>query len=69
MSSPPEDAIVHIPRELHDQIASSTQVKGFATVDDFVVYVLRVTMGKATENIDEEDTSAVTERLKRLGYI
>lgn len=69
MSEPSDDVTVHIPRDLHDEIAKSLESKGFAKVDDFVVYVLRVTMGKQAEVMDKEDTKSVTERLKRLGYI
>jgi hypothetical protein len=69
LSEPSDDVAVRIPKELHDEITKSLQGKGFSTVDEFVVYVLRVTMGKPAEDLDKEDTKTVTERLKRLGYI
>jgi hypothetical protein len=69
LSETSDDVVVHIPKELHGEITKSLKGKGFSTVDEFVVYVLRVTMGKQSADLEEEDTKAVTERLKRLGYI
>jgi hypothetical protein len=69
LSEHSDDVAVHIPKDLHDEITRSLQGKGFSTVDEFVVYVLRVTMGKPSEDLDKEDTQTVTDRLKRLGYI
>jgi hypothetical protein len=64
-----DDVVVRIPKELHDEITKSLKGRGFSTVDEFVVYVLRVTMGKQSEHLEEEDTKTVADRLKRLGYI
>lgn len=70
MSSDPEDnAVVRIPKDLYEEIEKGLRDKGFSTVDDFVTYVLRVTLGKPSETLSEEDTKSVTDRLKRLGYV
>ena len=42
---------------------------GFSSIEDYVNYTLRVALGKKTEALSEEDTEAVTSRLKALGYI
>ena len=43
--------------------------RGFATVDDFVNYVMRIAVGKEHVELDEEDTTIITARLKALGYL
>jgi hypothetical protein len=61
---------VRIPRDLLDEITVTLHGKGFSTVDDFVVYVLRVAMGKQAQELQEaEDTKVVSDRLRKLGYI
>jgi hypothetical protein len=55
--------------DLYDSISKKIAGKGFATVADFVNYVLRVAVGKETEELDAEDTESVMARLKALGYI
>ena len=60
---------VNIDQDLFNMISKSISGKGFSTVDDFVNYVLRIAIGKDQGELSEEDTSAITDRLKALGYI
>jgi Arc/MetJ-type ribon-helix-helix transcriptional regulator len=68
-SQPNELISVSIPADLHAQIKKSIEGKGFSTVDDFVTYVLRVTMGKQPVKSEDVDDSGVVDQLKALGYI
>jgi Arc/MetJ-type ribon-helix-helix transcriptional regulator len=60
---------VSIPNDLYEQIASAIKDKGFETVDDYITYVLRISIGKSREYFDPEDQEKVTSRLKALGYM
>jgi hypothetical protein len=67
---PEENPIeVRIPADLYRLISMKIQATGFKTVEDFATYVLRIAVGKEQAGLDEQDTEAVTERLKALGYI
>ena len=68
-SQPTERIPVSIPADLHAQIKKSIEGKGFSTVDDFVTYVLRVTMGKQLDKPEDVEDSGVVDQLKALGYI
>jgi hypothetical protein len=70
LSAPPEKKYaVNLDEDLYKSIEKAITGKGFAKVDDFVNYVLRIAVGKQREELDEEDTEAITSRLKALGYI
>jgi hypothetical protein len=64
-----QNAKVAIPLELYNEIRDSIQGAGFSSVDDFVVYTLRVSMGKKKEVLPQEDEEKVTARLRALGYV
>src|SRR5712692_6461414 len=68
-SQPTERIPVSIPADLYAQIKKSIEGKGFSTVDDFVTYVLRVTMGKQPDKPEDVEDSGVVDQLKALGYI
>jgi Arc/MetJ-type ribon-helix-helix transcriptional regulator len=68
-NQPNERISVSIPADLHAQIKKSIEGKGFNTVDDFVTYILRVTMGKQPTKPENSDDSAVVDQLRALGYI
>jgi len=70
LSDPLEEKFtVNLDEDLYQSIQKAITGKGFATVDDFVNYVLRIAVGKQKEELDQEDTEAITARLKALGYI
>jgi Arc/MetJ-type ribon-helix-helix transcriptional regulator len=60
---------VNLDEDLYQSIQKAISGKGFVSVDDFVNYVLRIAVGKQKEELDQEDTEAITARLKALGYI
>lgn len=60
---------VTIDSELYQQLQKMIEGTGFSSVDDYVVYLLRSHIGKKSEGLSEEDTEAVTSRLKSLGYL
>jgi len=68
-NQPNERVSISIPADLHAQIKKSIEGKGFSTVDDFVTYVLRVTVGKQPAKPENADDSIVVDQLKALGYI
>jgi metal-responsive CopG/Arc/MetJ family transcriptional regulator len=69
LSTPSKKIVVNLDEDLYQTMEKVIQGKGFSTVDDFVNYVLRIAVGKQKEELDKEDTEAVTARLKALGYI
>jgi len=60
---------VNLDEDLYQALEEMIQGKGFETVEDFVNYVLRITVGKRSIELGKEDTEAITARLKALGYI
>ncbi|HYB04929.1 MAG TPA: hypothetical protein VED17_10720 [Nitrososphaerales archaeon] len=60
---------VNLDEDLYKALEEMIRGKGFKTVDDFVNYVLRITVGKRSVELDKEDTEAITARLKALGYM
>jgi hypothetical protein len=60
---------VILDEDLFRSIQEAIKGKGFDTVDDFVNYTLRIAVGKQKEALDQQDTEAITARLKALGYI
>jgi metal-responsive CopG/Arc/MetJ family transcriptional regulator len=60
---------VMIESDLYEELQKIVKNSGFASVDDYIAYVLRSQVGKKSEELSIEDTEAVTSRLKALGYI
>jgi Arc/MetJ-type ribon-helix-helix transcriptional regulator len=63
---------VMISNDLYDQLKEIIRESGFSSVDDYVNYILQSQVGRKKEkdqDLSEEDTAAVTSRLKALGYI
>ena len=60
-----------IPEDLYESIRKSIEGKGFNSVDDYVTYVLHVTIGKSSSTTKgaETDDEKVMQQLKSLGYI
>jgi len=61
--------VVKIDEDLFNSITEAIKGKGFSSVDDFVNYALRIAIGKKGEALNQQDTEAITARLKALGYI
>lgn len=64
---------IKIPRPLYDRLKLIIGDSGFSSVNEFVVYVLRdlVSLGFGTDETKEltkEETEAIKQRLKNLGY-
>jgi len=67
---------IKIEQDLYEELRKIVENSGFSSVDDYVNYILRSNIGKKTdefrvgqEDLSQEDTEAVTARLKALGYI
>ena len=60
---------VSIPEDLYESIKKRIEGKGFSTPDDFVTYVLRISLGKQPDASETADDEKVIEQLKALGYI
>jgi len=59
---------VLIPKDLYVELRNLVEGQGFKTVDDFVVYTMRVAVGRKPDTTNEEDDEEVNQRLKALGY-
>jgi hypothetical protein len=64
---------IKIPRELYQKCGQMIQGTGFASVTEFIVFVMRSLASsgelKAEDKLTEEEVTAVRERLRRLGYL
>lgn len=64
---------VMIPADLYKKLQGIISGGGFSSVDDYVNFILRTKIGKTEEeervDLTEDETEAVTSRLKALGYI
>ncbi|MGE5342320.1 MAG: CopG family transcriptional regulator [Candidatus Omnitrophota bacterium] len=66
-----EKVTLKIPRPLYDRLKHIISESGFSSVNEFVVYVLRdlVSMGlEESKDLTKEETEAIRQRLKNLGY-
>ena len=62
---------IKIPRPLYERLKTAISGSGFSSVNEFVVYVLRdlVSLGFDQEKeLTKEETQAIKQRLKNLGY-
>lgn len=60
---------MNIPEELYREIEKSISGSGFSSVHDYVVYVLRVSLGNEPVEETKSDERTVENRLRALGYI
>ena len=67
---PPSVRAVQIPEELAKALESRIAGTGFASIDEFVAFVLaRLSEPTAGEPFSEEEERRLRERLRSLGYI
>jgi metal-responsive CopG/Arc/MetJ family transcriptional regulator len=63
---------IKIPRPLYDRLKTIIGDSGFSSVNEFVVYVLRdlvsLGFGDETKEMTKEESEAIKQRLKNLGY-
>ncbi|OAT81214.1 CopG family transcriptional regulator [Desulfotomaculum copahuensis] len=65
-----EWASVKIPAELFREIEKRIKETGFASVDEYVAFVLReVVFDDAEQELAGDDEEVVKERLRSLGYL
>jgi Arc/MetJ-type ribon-helix-helix transcriptional regulator len=64
---------IKIPRELYQKLGEMIRGTGFASVTEFIVFVMRnlASSGeiKGEDKLTEEEVRAIRERLRRLGYL
>jgi Arc/MetJ-type ribon-helix-helix transcriptional regulator len=64
---------IKIPRELYLRLGEMIEGTGFASVNEFIVFVMRTlaSSGKVKEEdrLTDEEVRAIRERLRRLGYL
>jgi Arc/MetJ-type ribon-helix-helix transcriptional regulator len=64
---------IKIPRELYQKLGQMIRGTGFASVTEFIVFVMRnlASSGeiKGEDKLTEEEVRAIRERLRRLGYL
>jgi len=59
-----------IPKSLFEKIKERIEGTGFASVSDYVIYVLNELLSEGEEeNISKEDEEKIKARLRALGYI
>jgi hypothetical protein len=71
MANQKDKVTLKIPRQLYDRLKHIIGGSGFSSVNEFVVYVLRdlVSMGlEENKDLTKEETEAIRQRLKNLGY-
>jgi Arc/MetJ-type ribon-helix-helix transcriptional regulator len=67
---------VNLPVALHDRLAERMKGTAFSNVDDFIAYILEMSIGNRDQAVDrkdesqnKEDDEKVLSRLRDLGYI
>jgi Arc/MetJ-type ribon-helix-helix transcriptional regulator len=64
---------IKIPRELYQKLGEMIQGTGFASVTEFIVFVMRSLASGGEiggdDKLTEEEVRAIRERLRRLGYL
>ena len=64
---------IKIPRELYQKLGQMIGGTGFASVTEFIVFVMRSLASsgdiKGRDSLTEEEVTAIRERLRRLGYL
>jgi hypothetical protein len=64
---------IKIPRELYASLGEMIEETGFASVTEFVTFVMRsiASGGKMTghDRLTDDEVSAIRKRLQRLGYL
>jgi len=71
MADQKDKVTLKIPRPLYDRLKFIIEGSGFSSVNEFVVYVLRDLVSVRKEDskeLSKEDTEAIRQRLKNLGY-
>jgi metal-responsive CopG/Arc/MetJ family transcriptional regulator len=71
MPNSKDKVTIKIPRPLYDRLKTIIGDSGFSSVNEFVVYVLRdlVSMGlDDNKELTKDETEAIKQRLKNLGY-
>ena len=64
---------IKIPRELYQKLGQMIRETGFASVTEFIVFVMRSLASsgdiKGKDRLTEEEVTTIRERLRRLGYL
>lgn len=71
MPNSKDKVTLKIPRPLYDRLKTIIGESGFSSVNEFVVYVLRdlVSLGlEDNKELTKDETEAIKQRLKNLGY-
>lgn len=67
-----ERVTIKIPKPLYDNLQKLTEGTGFASVTEFIVYVMRSLASteskQVTDTLTNEEIHSIKERLKKLGY-
>ena len=64
---------IKIPKPLYDKLKISIEESGFASVTEFIVYVLRDLVShqegsKSSSDLSAREIEAIRKRLKSMGY-
>ena len=57
---------IKLDRALYEKLKKAAEVKGYSSVDEFIVHVLETVAGNDADDVSEEE---VKKRLKGLGYL
>ena len=72
MEKEQEGKAVFLPAELYDRVRKRVEATGFASVDEYVVFVLSEVLREDEDEeiaLSEEQEEEVKKRLKSLGYL
>jgi len=70
MKKEEENRTILLPAELYTGIEERVKATGFASVDEYVIFVLQeVLKEQGEEAFSEEEEEEVKKRLKSLGYL
>ncbi len=73
MKTEKDKVTIKIPRQLYDNLSHIIEGRGFNSVTEFIVYVLRDLISsrsiKKEPSLTKEEIEMVKKRLKSLGYL
>jgi len=72
MKKEPESKAVFLPTELYDRVRKRVEATNFASVDEYVIFVLSEVLKEDEDEeiaLSDEQEEEVKKRLRSLGYL
>ncbi|RLF48611.1 MAG: CopG family transcriptional regulator [Thermoplasmata archaeon] len=64
-----EEVKISIPADMYKRLSEKIKDSGFASVEDYLIFVINELLAEEEEVMSEEDEKKVKDRLRALGYL